>query len=58
MANALNEAGASGPTNDEQSLPPGWESKYDPQSGRKFYVNHNDQTTSWECPQMYVNSST
>lgn len=54
MTNAINEAGASGPTNDTPNLPPGWEVKYDPDSGRKFYVNHNDQTTSWEPPTLYV----
>jgi len=33
------------------SLPPGWEEKVDPGSGKSYYVNHNTQTTSWDRPQ-------
>ena len=31
-------------------LPPGWEEKVDPSSGKTYYVNHNDQTTHWDRP--------
>ena len=31
-------------------LPPGWEERVDPASGRKFYINHANKTTSWELP--------
>ena len=52
VANSLNEAGASGPTNDTNTpqLPEGWEMKVDQHSGKTFYVNHNDQSTHWEPP--------
>ncbi|KAL8615914.1 hypothetical protein ACOMHN_034590 [Nucella lapillus] len=59
MDAALNEAGASGPTNTESSeaapsdnaepLPPGWEERTD-QFGRTYYVNHNSRTTQWARP--------
>ena len=59
MDAALNEAGASGPTNTENSeaassdnaepLPPGWEERID-QFGRTYYVNHNSRTTQWARP--------
>ncbi|EKX35045.1 hypothetical protein GUITHDRAFT_166094 [Guillardia theta CCMP2712] len=32
-------------------LPPGWEQAFDP-SGRVYYINHNDKTTSWTPPVM------
>mmetsp|Transcript_13903 Transcript_13903/g.32313 ORF Transcript_13903/g.32313 Transcript_13903/m.32313 type:complete len:182 (+) Transcript_13903:98-643(+) len=31
------------------ALPPGWEEKRDP-TGKVYYTNHADQTTSWERP--------
>ena len=31
-------------------LPNGWEEKRDATSGQVYYVNHNDQTTSWTRP--------
>eukprot|EP00961_Rhodomonas_salina_P220891 2986475-Rhodomonas_salina.2 len=31
-------------------LPPGWEAKVDPNSGRTFYLNHQTQRTQWEPP--------
>ena len=31
-------------------LPPGWEERVDPASGRKFYINHANKSTSWELP--------
>ena len=32
------------------SLPPGWRIKYDPDSGRPYYVNDVTQETQWELP--------
>ena len=32
-------------------LPPGFEEKVT-ENGRTYYINHNDQTTQWERPQM------
>lgn len=61
ISSALNEVGASGPTNTENSqsvpsenpnvepLPPGWEERKD-QQGRTYYVNHNSRTTQWARP--------
>lgn len=34
---------------DTQLLPPGWEIKTSLQD-RLYYVNHNEKTTTWECP--------
>ena len=31
-------------------LPPGWEERVDPASGRKFYIDHINKATSWEFP--------
>ena len=33
-----------------QLLPPGWEERVDHGSGKKFYVDHNTQTTHWSPP--------
>ena len=33
------------------TLPPGWESRLDPVTGRTFYIDHNTKTTSWALPQ-------
>jgi hypothetical protein len=35
---------------DQHPLPPGWEAKVDPSSGKVFYVNHIERTTSWLAP--------
>lgn len=35
---------------DQLPLPPGWEAKVDPNSGKVFYVNHIERTTSWVAP--------
>ncbi|KAG5508982.1 hypothetical protein GH5_06205 [Leishmania sp. Ghana 2012 LV757] len=32
------------------ALPPPWEARVDPRTGRAFYVNHATKTTSWEPP--------
>jgi len=34
----------------EEPLPPGWEMRYD-QYGRRYYVDHNTRSTTWERPQ-------
>lgn len=34
---------------DEEPLPAGWEMRYD-QFGRKYYVDHNTKSTTWERP--------
>ena len=31
-------------------LPPGWEERFDPSSGRKFYVDYVNKSTSWTRP--------
>ncbi|KAF7490754.1 E3 ubiquitin-protein ligase Su(dx) [Sarcoptes scabiei] len=33
----------------EESLPPGWEIRFDTY-GRKYYVDHNSKSTTWERP--------
>ena len=35
---------------DAVALPPGWEERVDPATGRKYYVDHNTKTTTWRCP--------
>lgn len=37
-------------TTHAQHLPPGWEAKYDPHSGKTFYVDHNSKKTTWVPP--------
>ncbi|TPP41003.1 WW domain family protein [Leishmania donovani] len=32
------------------ALPPPWEARVDPGTGRTFYINHATKTTSWERP--------
>ncbi|XP_057295618.1 uncharacterized protein LOC130624065 [Hydractinia symbiolongicarpus] len=34
----------------EAPLPPGWEAKYDPNSGRYFFLNHLTKQTTWTDP--------
>ncbi|XP_054281967.1 E3 ubiquitin-protein ligase Su(dx)-like [Macrosteles quadrilineatus] len=44
-------APANGETNaQEEPLPAGWEMRYDVY-GRRYYVDHNSRSTSWERPQ-------
>ncbi|CAG9465811.1 unnamed protein product [Pedinophyceae sp. YPF-701] len=31
-------------------LPDGWEARVDPATGRTFYIDHNNKTTSWSPP--------
>ncbi|XP_039764589.1 E3 ubiquitin-protein ligase Su(dx) [Pararge aegeria] len=44
---ALSPAAAAPAT--EEPLPPGWEMRYDVY-GRRYYVDHNTRSTSWERP--------
>ncbi|CAG9823383.1 unnamed protein product [Phaedon cochleariae] len=37
-------------TEDTEALPPGWEMRFDTY-GRRYYVDHNTRSTSWERPQ-------
>jgi len=32
------------------ALPEGWERRYDPATGRHYFVNHVNRTTQWEDP--------
>jgi hypothetical protein len=48
-----------GYTNGTEALPPGWELKIDQPSGRKFYVNHQQKSISWDRPRVsHGNDST
>jgi len=43
--------GAPAPGGDgDEPLPPGWEMRFD-QYGRRYYVDHNTRSTTWERPQ-------
>jgi hypothetical protein len=37
------------------NLPPGWEAKIDPATGKSFYIDHSSLTTQWEHPDMVKN---
>lgn len=39
---------------DEESLPPGWQMARTPE-GRRFFINHNEQQTTWVSQVTYVN---
>jgi hypothetical protein len=41
----------------EEPLPPGWEMRFD-QYGRRYYVDHNTRSTTWERPQPLVKFTT
>merc|ERR1719482_925184 len=36
--------------NSSAPLPPNWDERFDPASGRKFYINHQTQETTWTRP--------
>ncbi|XP_028150741.1 uncharacterized protein LOC114344088 isoform X3 [Diabrotica virgifera virgifera] len=36
----------------QNPLPPGWDSKRDPISGKYYYINHYTKTTTWEDPRI------
>jgi hypothetical protein len=54
VANSLNEAGASGPTNDTNTpqLPEGWEMKVDSHSGKTFHFP--TRTLKWQTKFLYT----
>ncbi|XP_011632469.1 uncharacterized protein LOC105424110 isoform X3 [Pogonomyrmex barbatus] len=37
---------------DRSQLPPGWECRYDVRSGRPYFINHFNRTTTWEDPRV------
>ncbi|XP_057334113.1 uncharacterized protein LOC130673189 isoform X3 [Microplitis mediator] len=37
---------------DRSQLPPGWECRYDIRSGRPYFINHFNCSTSWEDPRV------
>ncbi|XP_076668948.1 uncharacterized protein LOC143369201 isoform X3 [Andrena cerasifolii] len=37
---------------DRSELPPGWECRYDIRSGRPYFINHFNRTTTWEDPRV------
>ena len=39
-------------------LPPSWEARADPQSGRTYYVNHANGSTHWEIPESAYQTAT
>eukprot|EP00899_Mesostigma_viride_P024869 jgi/Mesvir1/5567/Mv15589-RA.1 len=42
--------GVPGSSEGEPALPPNWESKVDAATGRRFYIDHANRVTTWECP--------
>ncbi|CAL1269362.1 unnamed protein product [Larinioides sclopetarius] len=36
----------------QESLPPGWECRYDPRTGRHYFLNHVEHITTWEDPRL------
>ncbi|TPP66271.1 Neural cell expressed developmentally down-regulated 4, partial [Fasciola gigantica] len=41
---------------DEEALPPGWQMARTPE-GRRFFINHNEQQTTWDDPRQKKSSS-
>ncbi|PNF27644.1 hypothetical protein B7P43_G15406 [Cryptotermes secundus] len=37
---------------DSGALPPGWDRKYDHRTGRYYYINYFNKTTTWEDPRL------
>lgn len=50
MAPGAGAVGSIGSAVAEEPLIPGWEMRYD-QYGRRYYVDHNNRSTTWERPQ-------
>ncbi|XP_055939534.1 uncharacterized protein LOC129969136 isoform X2 [Argiope bruennichi] len=36
----------------QESLPPGWECRFDPRTGRHYFLNHVEHITTWEDPRL------
>lgn len=51
----LSEPPENGSSND---LPPGWEERQDPRTGRNYYVDHNSHRTTWERPTHAASETT
>ncbi|XP_055536975.1 uncharacterized protein LOC129725327 isoform X4 [Wyeomyia smithii] len=39
---------------EQANLPPGWDCRYDPRTGRYYYVNLFTKTTTWEDPRARI----
>ncbi|XP_043472260.1 uncharacterized protein LOC122504955 isoform X2 [Leptopilina heterotoma] len=37
---------------ERNQLPPGWECRYDSRSGRPYFINHFNRSTTWEDPRV------
>ncbi|CAN7993672.1 unnamed protein product, partial [Ixodes hexagonus] len=35
-----------------ETLPCGWEIRFDPRTGRNYFINHKEHTTTWEDPRL------
>ncbi|KAL3171333.1 hypothetical protein MRX96_013551 [Rhipicephalus microplus] len=35
-----------------ETLPSGWECRFDPRTGRNYFINHREHTTTWEDPRL------
>ncbi|GFS91756.1 uncharacterized protein TNCV_1493121 [Trichonephila clavipes] len=40
------------PQPQQEALPPGWECRYDPRTGRHYFLNHIEHITTWEDPRL------
>ncbi|XP_067127249.1 uncharacterized protein [Centruroides vittatus] len=40
------------PQQPQEPLPPGWECRFDPRTGRYYFINHIDHATTWEDPRL------
>ena len=38
-------------------LPPGWEEKHDPSTGKYFYIDHVNKRTQWDKPKVLPDPS-
>eukprot|EP00045_Choanoeca_perplexa_P008524 m.79690 g.79690 ORF g.79690 m.79690 type:complete len:156 (+) comp14524_c0_seq3:94-561(+) len=42
---------------EHQPLPPGWDMKWDQNTGRYFFLDHNTQQTTWHDPRLVAQPS-
>lgn len=40
------------PQQPQEPLPPGWECRFDPRTGRYYFINHIDHATTWDDPRL------